>query len=176
MKGQGEVVAIVLILMIVVALAALAYTWLSGMFSSLIGIAGTAVEATTGQMQVQFKLESATCIDYDDGGGGGPDGDCLDGGATPDRFQFTIRNTGQRMFDPTATAAYVDNILETGTVSYVNYQPVACAADNFFNGCTVTASMNGPYTDISPACVPLQSVLKVTIQTGLSETMVITCI
>ena len=36
MKGVSEIIAIILILMIVIALAALAYTWFSGIYKALI--------------------------------------------------------------------------------------------------------------------------------------------
>jgi flagellin-like protein len=59
MKGVSAIIAVILILMIVVALAALAYTWFTGIFTSLTGGAQTAISSTTTALGTNFRIESA---------------------------------------------------------------------------------------------------------------------
>ena len=89
MKGVSAVIAIILILMIVVALAALAWTWFSGIFSTLTATAETSVVQTTEQMAQNFVIETAYCDTA---------GSSLD---------FTVRNTGTADIDDDGVAGYV---------------------------------------------------------------------
>jgi hypothetical protein len=75
--------------MIVIALAALAYTWFSGIFSSLTATAGTSVTQTTGAMATQFKVESAK-------------------NTSAVAVTAVIRNVGTGTIDLTKVAAYLD--------------------------------------------------------------------
>jgi FlaG/FlaF family flagellin (archaellin) len=90
MKGVSDVIAEVLILMIVTALAALAWTWLSGIFSILTATAETSVMQTVTGMAQNFVLENAWCE------------------LTTPELQFTIRNTGTNPIDDDVVAAYVN--------------------------------------------------------------------
>ena len=76
--------------MIVVALAALAYTWFTGIFATLTGGAETAVETTTTAMGVNFRIETAKNI-------------------TVDNISVTVRNVGTSILDLTKVTAYVDD-------------------------------------------------------------------
>ena len=90
MKGVSDIIAEILILMIVTALAALAWTWFSGIFSTLTATAETSVTQTVTGMAQNFVIENAWC-DV----------------ATPE-LQFTIRNTGTNPLDEDIIAIYVN--------------------------------------------------------------------
>ena len=90
MKGVSDVIAEILILMIVTALAALAWTWFSGIFSNLASTAETSVTQTVTGMAQNFVLENAWCE------------------VTTPELQFTIRNTGTNPIDDDIVAAYVN--------------------------------------------------------------------
>jgi FlaG/FlaF family flagellin (archaellin) len=89
MKGVSAVIAIILILMIVVALAALAWTWFSGIFSTLTETAETSIVQTTEQMAQNFVLESVWCD------------------TVADEIEFTIRNTGTNAITADGISAYI---------------------------------------------------------------------
>jgi len=94
MKGVSAIIAIILILMIVIALAALAYTWFSGIFSTLTNSATNATTTATTAMGMQIQIEAAK---YYTGG--------------PGSVNTTIRNTGTVDFDTTRLAIYIDGSL-----------------------------------------------------------------
>ena len=94
MKGVSEIIAIVLILMIVIALAALAYTWFSGTFSQLTGTASTSITQTTGAIASSFKIEAAKNV-------------------SATNVSTTIRNTGTQAIDLTKMSAYVNETFST---------------------------------------------------------------
>ena len=174
MKGVSEVIAIILILMIVIALAALAYTWFSGIFATLTGTASTSITTTTQQMQVQFRMEGAACIDKTVP----PDGDCADdnGLAADDQLQFTIRNTGSARFNPAVTTAYINGNYEGLTAAMAVYGGgAACLATTFDNGCTATFTKSAPLTT-TPVCTAAIRTLKVVIATGITDTITINCV
>jgi type II secretory pathway pseudopilin PulG len=158
--------------MIVIALAALAYTWFSGIFASLTGTASTSITQTTQQMQAQFRIEAAACIDNT----APANGNCANGAPQPtlDQVQFTIRNTGNKRFDPTKTEAYIDGNRET--FSSITYGGgAACAAGTFDNGCTAKYYKDAPLTT-TPICGTTKSTLKITIETGLTDSTSIDCV
>jgi archaellum component FlaF (FlaF/FlaG flagellin family) len=92
MKGVSAIIAIILILMIVVALSALAYTWFSGIFSSLTTTTSNATSQATTAMAMQFRIETAKWY-------------------TPKWVNATLRNIGTVNFDIGKLAVYVDGVL-----------------------------------------------------------------
>ena len=156
MKGVSEVIAIILILLIVIALAALAYTWFSGIFSTMTQTAGQNIEQNAQQMNIQFRLDSASCS-------ANP---CI----AASTVSVTIRNTGQQAFDATQTNIYQGGTLKT--VAGTTYSPGTCSgAGNFKNGCTAT------YTYAAAAPLPTCSttVMKAGITNGLTDTATLAC-
>ncbi|MFH1229417.1 MAG: archaellin/type IV pilin N-terminal domain-containing protein [Candidatus Aenigmatarchaeota archaeon] len=165
MKGVSEIIAIVLILMIVIALAALAYTWFSGIFTQMTTTAGQNVVATQTTMNTQFVLESAACS--------------AAGCAVGSTVSMTIKNTGQPTIDATKTTFYIDG------KSFV-VLPAACAAASgcvsnaLVTGCSYSCSRVTVATDPTPIrCTSSNptnpSILKAVIATGLEQTDSIIC-
>jgi len=142
MKGQEAVIAIVLILMMVIALAALAYTWFSGIFNQLMQAAGFAVTKTTGSMSMRFNVENAVYT--------GP----------PNSFVYvTIRNTGNEKFDATKTSLYINDMPQTLN----DYScSIDCDCTGLEQGCIATFNM-------TYASLPPQSFVKVVIENGLES-------
>ena len=91
MKGVSAVIAIILILMIVVALAALAWTWFSGIFSSLTTEAEQTITQQQRQMSLNFALDAASCV----------------GG----NLEFTIRNTGGNDLDADVVSSFLNGVV-----------------------------------------------------------------
>lgn len=147
MKGQEEIITLVLLIMIVVALVALAYTWFSGVFSQLMQAASIAVTRTGNVMSTQFKLESAAYV-------------------PGDQIYVTIRNIGTQNFDATKTSFYVNEILSDSTLPDCPH----CSCIELSKGCI--ASYNITYSGSLPA----KSKLKATIETGLEDTKDITIV
>ncbi len=94
MKGVSAIIAIILILMIVVALAALAYTWFSGIFSSITTSTSNATSQATTAMAMQFRIEAAKSY----------------GGSSTNA---TIRNIGTVNFDVGKLGVYIDGQLSS---------------------------------------------------------------
>ena len=90
LKGISTIIAIIIILMIVVFLAALAYLWFTDVFETLTGTGQEQVEETT------IRLGSSILIE-------GVKGD-----------NIYIRNTGK--YDVTEIAVYIDDLLTDSTV------------------------------------------------------------
>ena len=84
--------------MIVIALAALAYTWFSGTFSSLTGTASTSVSQTTGAMTTNFEIESAK-------------------NTSATTVSVTVRNVGAQTIDLSLLRAYVSELPYATTAS-----------------------------------------------------------
>jgi len=93
MKGVSTVIAIILILMITVALAALAYTWFTGIFASLTASATTATTTATTAMATSFVIESAWNVST--------------------LVNVAIRNTGTSNINMPKIIAYVSDIKYT---------------------------------------------------------------
>jgi flagellin-like protein len=175
MKGVSDVIAIILILMIVIALAALAYTWFTGVFTSLTASAGTAVTQTTTSMTTQFKMESARCSTKP----------CAAGST----LTFILRNVGTQQFVASKDAYYIDNIVLTGVgvaptgatscsgpAASCTNAPFCQLATNYLvgTGCVVTQTRtNILATDPIPTCD--SSIAKVTIEGGISDTVIVKC-
>jgi len=81
--------AVILVLMIVVAVAALAYTWSTGIFSSLTESVGISIKQTTQALGKKFVLDAATCSGT---------------------LIFTIRNTGSVTLNGDLVEAYLDGV------------------------------------------------------------------
>jgi flagellin-like protein len=58
MRGVSEVIAIILILMITIAIAGLAYMFMSTTMSDVTSSAGSTVDTTTSSMSTSFTIES----------------------------------------------------------------------------------------------------------------------
>jgi FlaG/FlaF family flagellin (archaellin) len=95
MKGIESVIAIILILMITVALAALAYVWFTGVFQQLTTGAGQSVNNTVGTITTQFSIESAK---FNISGS--------------NKVTVVVRNTGSTNIDATKFAAFIENELK----------------------------------------------------------------
>jgi hypothetical protein len=89
MKGISDVIAEILILMIVVALAALGWTWFSGIFTELTDTAETGMVQTVSGMAQSFVIENAFCD------------------TTVPELEFTLRNTGSDDINDDRVVAYV---------------------------------------------------------------------
>ncbi len=83
MRGVSEVIAIILILMITISLAGLAYMFMSTTMSDVTSSAGSTVDTTTSSMMTSFNIESV------------------------DVAKVYIRNTGQNAL--TSLSVYVNN-------------------------------------------------------------------
>jgi len=149
MKGVSEVIAIILILMIVIALSALAYTWFSGIFASMTQSAGTAVTTTTSAMATQFRIES---VRY--------------GGTVGTGTNVTIRNTGTQNINGSLVMVYI-----AGQVA--PYQGISTGTSNIGQyGSAVIYNVSNSTAYSGVAC---GSVLTVTIGTGLTDSRTIVC-
>jgi len=95
MKGVSAVIAIILILMIVVALAALAWTWFSGIFSSLTAEAEETMTQQQKQMSLNFALDAASCVSGD--------------------LEFTIRNTGGDDLNAGQVSSFLNGVVTAAT-------------------------------------------------------------
>ena len=129
--------------MIVVALAALAYTWFTGIFAGLTESTGTAVTQTTTGMGYSFTIENAYC----EADGCGAGNDCI---------RTTIRNTGTEPIDASGIQVYIDNDL---------------VANNAGGTIAVGGILNfNSGTGASDAACGTADILKVTIGSGLEQT------
>ena len=90
MKGVSTVIAIVLILMITVALAALAYIWFVSVFQTISEGAGEGVEQATEQLGTSFGIETAKYTGSN-------------------QVTASLRNTGSQNIDLTKLATYINN-------------------------------------------------------------------
>jgi|SRR3990172_810858 len=145
MKGVSDIIAIILILLITVSLAALAYLWFTGVFEQITGIAGNQTEEGARAIATKFSIEAAR------------------GYQTESKVNIVIRNTGTVDLKLQKLATYVDNILYTGREGLVAVDlPPGDITSPPFN---VTNVPNG-------GCgLPL----RVTADTGREATLTITC-
>jgi hypothetical protein len=130
--------------MIVIALAALAYTWFSGIFASLTSTAGSAVTTTTTAMATQFRIEAAKFY-------------------TGGWVNATIRNIGTQKFSNNTLGAYV-----SGTWSTINAVSPSGDVDT---GKTVTLNISNGTAACLPSG---GATLSITIGTGLTDSRTIT--
>jgi len=170
MKGVSEVIAIILILMIVIALSALAYTWFSGIFASMTQSAGTAVTTTTNEMAMQFRIESAKWV------------------AASTCTEITIRNTGTQNINASGgpggqIAFFIDGTLQTGfaggsiPLNCVNCVTGAGASCTSGAGCIILPQGAATYrpSTTTAACPAGTSMAKVSIGAGLTDSRTIVC-
>ncbi|MEM5778088.1 MAG: archaellin/type IV pilin N-terminal domain-containing protein [Candidatus Aenigmatarchaeota archaeon] len=141
MKGQSEVIAIILIVMIVIGLSALAYTWFSGIFSQLMNAAGTFITGTTGKMVTSFKIEAAT-YDQDNS-----------------KVIVVIRNIGSKSFDVLKTSFYIND--EAQTINTVDCFECSCL--DFAKSCVAKIEFNGITS------LPEKSKIRAIIETGFED-------
>jgi len=152
MKGISEIISIILILMIVIAMSALAYTWFSGVFSDLTNAAGVAVTKTSSNMAVRIKVENAL---YN---------------STANILNVSVRNTGTQGFNATRTLFFVSDL--TGSASSISC--LSCDCNNLGAGCVATFSITSVSTTFGP--ITSGTTVKASIETGLTDSKGITII
>jgi flagellin-like protein len=150
MKGVSEIIAIILILMITISLAALAYTWFSGIFSEIMDAAGSLLTSSSKTMATQFKVDNALYV------------------ASDNIIYASIRNTGNQNFDASKTLFYIRGIL--GEFSSITCS-VGCICNDLAGGCVADFEIpDAPWF----GTISEGDKLKVTIITGLQNTREIT--
>jgi len=126
MKGVSAVIAIILILMIVVALAALAWTWFSGIFSSLTTEAEQTITQQQQQMAMNFALDAAAC--------------------TGGTLTWTVRNTGSGLLDADQVEAFLNGVDVVapnpgGTIAEGDVESYSLAASGCLSGQTLKVTI-----------------------------------
>jgi flagellin-like protein len=149
MKGVSEIMAIILILMITISLAALAYTWFSGIFSEIMEAAGALLTRSSKTMATQFKVDNALYVVADN------------------LIYVSIRNTGNQNFDASKTLFFIRGV--PGEFSAITCS-TGCNCNDLANGCV--ADFEVP--DSSFGTISVGDKLKVTIVTGLQNSREIT--
>jgi len=149
MKGVSEIIAIIMILMITISLAALAYTWFSGIFSEIMEMAGALLTRSSKSMATQFKVDNVHYVVADN------------------LIYVSIRNTGNQNFDASKTMFYINDIPG-------GYSSMTCSA-----GCNCNDLASGCVADFELPDAPFGPIvvgdkLKVTIITGLQFSREIT--
>lgn len=149
MKGISEIIAIILILMITISLAALAYTWFSGIFTDIMDAAGSLLLRSSKTMSTQFKVDNALYV------------------ASDNIVYVSIRNTGNQNFDASKSLFFIKGIAG-------EFSAIACSA-----GCNCNDLANGCTADFEVPDTPFGTIsagdkIKVTISTGLQNTREIT--
>lgn len=142
MKGISDIIAIILILLITVSLAALAYLWFTGILTDILGIAGNQTEQGAKTIGTKFAIDATV------------------GYPIENKVGVVIRNTGTVNLDLQKLATYVNNMLYTGN-----------------QGLGDTLSP-GAFTPFNITNVPGGGCglpLKVTAETGATDTLSITC-
>lgn len=148
MKGVTEIIAIILILMITIALAALAYTWFSGIFSDIMDAAASLLSRSSKNMATQFKVDNALYV------------------ASDNIIYVSIRNTGNQNFNATKSTFYIRGV--PGDFSVIDCPN--CNCNDLAPGCAADFEIpDTPFGSISEG-----DKLKVTIITGLQSTREIT--
>lgn len=148
MKGVSEIIAIVLILMITISIAALAYTWFSGIFTEIMDAAGSLLTKSSKTMATQFKVDNALYV------------------ASDNIIYASIRNTGNQNFDASKTLFYIRGI----PGGFSNITCPGCNCNDLASECTADFEVPGtPFGTISEG-----DKLKVTIITGLQNSREIT--
>ena len=149
MKGISEIMAIILILMITISLAALAYSWFSGIFTELMDAAGSLLLRSSKTMSTQFKVDNALYI------------------SSNNIVYVSIRNTGNQNFDAFKTIFYIKGVPG-------EFSTISCST-----GCNCNDLANGCVADFEIPDTPFGTIvegdkIKVTISTGLQNTREIT--
>ena len=163
MKAISSIIAIILILMIVVALAALAYTWFTGIFSSLTGTVSTSVGTTTTAMGTSFKIENVINVT------------CLTCPPTQSYVNATIRNIG------------TSNINLSKILGYLNEDPIPVVTSCCGGTCSCISTTSGsliisrgdkatiPFNTTKTGPINCGKTLKITVESGLSDSKKVIC-
>ena len=151
-KGVSAVIAVILILMITVALAAMAYVWFTSVFQSLTEGAGGAAEQTATALGTSFTIDSAA---YTSGS----------------NVVVSIRNTGSQSIDLNGMAFFIFDLPATiatvgNSSSGTTLQPGEFTSDTPF---TIQNT-----STIGPVC-PGPATLKATVSAGFAQSTTITC-
>ena len=148
MKGVSEIIAIIMILMITISLAALAYTWFSGIFSQIMDAAASLLTRSSKNMATQFKVDNAFYV------------------ASANTIYVSIRNTGNQNFDASKTLFYIKGVPGSGTITC----SAGCICNDLAAGCVADFVIpDTPFGTITEG-----DKIKVTIVTGLQNTREIT--
>jgi hypothetical protein len=137
--------------MIVIAMAALAYTWFSGIFASLTSTAGSAVTSTIGAMTTQFRIEAARNVSS------GPLW----------YVNISIRNVGTTNINLNMSIAYLDEINVPVLYQYI---------PGFPNIILTPGSVSGqiPINTTSVGS-PCGKTLMITVATGIFDSRKVNC-
>jgi len=114
MKGVSTIIAVVLILMIVVSLAALTFTWFTGIIDILTNTASNASSQATCSMAMKIEIENARYF-------------------SGDSINSTIRNTGTIDVDISKLAFYIDGVPSSFTPSTGKLSPGSIGNFNITN-------------------------------------------
>jgi flagellin-like protein len=90
MRGISEIITLVLILLIVIALAGLTYSWFPGIIATLTGTAQDSAGNAKSSMTTDFKIESAKNV-------------------TPSVVTVTIRNIGSAAINVSKMGVYIND-------------------------------------------------------------------
>jgi FlaG/FlaF family flagellin (archaellin) len=100
MKGISEILAMVLIIIIVVALIGMTYTFATGLFSTTANVTQTQTDTVTKNMGKSVSIIAATCK----------------AGAITN-YTFSLRNTGTNAIASNELAVFVDGTKLSATVN-----------------------------------------------------------
>jgi len=145
-KGISDIIEIILVLMIVIAMVALSYTWFSGLFGDIMRTVAAAITRSATVMSIQFKVEAARF------------------NITSGRVDAVIRNTGSQSFNASAEklAAYIE---ETNSA----IDEVDISSPYILTGGGLVRMVISNNTE---SC---NKNLRLTIETGLSDSRSINC-
>ena len=143
-KGVSAVIAIILILMITVALAAMAYVWFTSIFQEISEGAGQAAAGTTQAIGTSFVLEAASYTYV------------ADGNAT---IKIAVRNTGTNTL--------------SGIAVYLDSDFIEVVEDIIEPG--IVTEIEATETDLAECTAGNKISVKVTSETGYTQTILATC-
>ncbi len=119
-KGISAVIAVIMLLMITVALAGMAYVWFTGVFSQVTTSVGNQTIQTTIALGTKFVIETA----YNDSN-------------PATQVKFVLRNTGTQNIDLSGLGVYINDVSQTlsatGTVSPGQKSSVLTISPTGFN-------------------------------------------
>jgi len=146
MKGVSSIIEVILVLLIVVAMVSLAYTWFSGLFGDIMKTVGAAITRGATVMSTRFKVEAAR---YN---------------TTSGKVNAVIRNIGSQSFNASAEklAAYIE---ETNSA----VDEVDIGAPYILTGGSLAKLI------ISNSTESCSKNLRITIETGLADSKFIDC-
>lgn len=151
-KGVSAVIAVILILMITVALAAMAYVWFTNIFQELTEGAGGAATQTATALGTSFTIDSAAYNSNDD------------------ETVVTIRNTGSQNIDLTSMAFFINDFPANITTDGQSNASSILVPDRY----TDTPFELTNSTAAGAVC-PGPTVLKATVGAGFTQSKTIAC-